>query len=126
MFRQAIWFLVAGGLNTCFGYAAFAACLWATQSKELAVVLGTVAGVAFNFTTYGAVFSRTGFARLPHFVIFYAALLAANIVLLRLLTSGGMNAYAAQAVFILFSIPISFVTMRTLVFPRPDEARSRG
>ena len=124
--RQAILFLAAGGLNTCFGYAAFAVCLWATRSKELAVVLGTAAGVAFNFATYGAVFSRTGFARLPHFIAFYTTVLAANIVLLRLLTSSGMNAYLAQAVFILFSTPISFVTMRTLVFPKPAEARSRG
>jgi hypothetical protein len=46
------------------------------------------------------------------------ALLAANILLLRLLTSVGMNPYLGQAIFILFSTPIAFVTMRRLVFPK--------
>ena len=122
--RQGALFLAAGGLNTCFGYAAFAAFLWLSGSKELAVVLGTAAGVTFNFGTYGAVFSSSGFARLPHFIGFYMTLLFANILLLRLLTSAGINPYLGQAIFILLSTPISFVTMRRLVFPRSRVANS--
>ena len=120
--RQAGFFLAAGGLNTCFGYAAFAAFLWLTGSKDLAVILGTVAGIAFNFGTYGAVFCRTGFARLPHFIAFYAAVLGANILLLRVLTSAGVNPYLGQAAVILLITPISFVIMRGLIFPEQQEA----
>lgn len=122
--RRGALFLAAGGLNTCFGYAAFALFLWLTTSKELAVVLGTVAGIAFNFGTYRAVFSRTGFARLPHFLAFYCAFLGANIVLLRLLTSAGVDPYLAQAIIIVLSTPVSFLTMRTLIFPEMSEASS--
>lgn len=124
MLRQAILFIAAGGLNTAFGYGAFAALLWLSGSKLLAVVLGTLAGIAFNFGTYGAVFARTGSSRLPHFIAFYLLLLSANIILLRLFTSSGMNPYLAQAIFIGLSTPISFVTMRNLIFPDPSPASS--
>lgn len=124
MLRQAILFVAAGGLNTAFGYGAFAALLWLSGSKSLAVVLGTLAGIAFNFGTYGAVFSRTGSARLPHFIAFYLLLLSANIILLRLFTNSGMNPYLAQAIFIGLSTPVSFVTMRNLIFPERDAASS--
>ena len=103
--RQLILFLAAGGINTLFGYAAFAAFLWLSGNKDLAVVLGTVAGVAFNFGTYGAVFSRSGFGRLPHFMAFYLTFLFANILLLRLLTASGINPYGAQAIIVFFSRP---------------------
>jgi putative flippase GtrA len=122
--RQGTWFLAAGALNTCFGYAAFALFLWLTGSKELAVLLSTAAGIAFNFGTYGTVFARNGFGRLPHFIAFYLLLLAANILLLRLLAGAGMNPYFAQAIIIVLVTPISFVTMRALVFPAAPEARS--
>ena len=122
--RQAAFFLAAGGLNTCFGYAAFAVFLWLTGSKDFAVIFGTIAGIAFNFGTYGAVFARSGFARLRHFIAFYVAVLGANILLLRLLTSAGISAYLGQAAVILLITPVSFVVMRTLVFPSPHEARS--
>jgi hypothetical protein len=122
--RQGLHFLAAGGLNTCFGYAAFAAFLWITGRNNLAVVLGTIAGVAFNFVTYGAVFSRAGLGRLPQFIAFYAVLLGANMLLLRVLTSANVNPYVGQAVIILLITPISFVIMRTLIFPARQEADS--
>jgi hypothetical protein len=122
--RQGTLFLAAGALNTCFGYAAFALFLWLTKSKELAVVLGTAAGIAFNFGTYGAVFSRSGFARLPHFIAFYLLLMTANILLLRLLAGAGVNPYLGQAVIIVLITPVSFLTMRALVFPQGSQARS--
>jgi hypothetical protein len=122
--RQGFLFLAAGGLNTAFGYAAFAAFLWLTGSKELAVLLGTVAGVAFNFGTYGAVFSRCGIGRLPHFLAFYLAVLGANIAVLRLLGALGMNPYVGQAVFLAFSTPVSFIAMRSLVFPKAARANA--
>ena len=118
--RQVIRFLVAGVINTGFGYGAFAAFLWLSGNKDVAVVLGTVAGIAFNFGTYGAVFARTGFARLPHFIAFYLAVLGANLVALRLLTSSGANPYLGQAIIILAAVPISFVTMRSWVFAEAD------
>jgi putative flippase GtrA len=121
--RHVLLFLAAGGLNTCFGYAAFVVFLWLGNSKEVAVVLGTAAGIAFNFQTYGAVFSRSGFGRLPHFVALYLVLLGANILLLRLLTASRLSPYAGQAIIVVLSTPISFVAMRTVVFPAADEAR---
>jgi len=123
-FRQAALFLAAGALNTCFGYAAFAVFMRTTGQKELAVVLATATGVAFNFGTYRTVFAKSGFERMPHFIMFYALVLAGNILLLRQLTAMGANAYIGQAIVLIIVTPISFVAMRSFVFPTVSTPRS--
>ncbi|MDE2596948.1 MAG: GtrA family protein [Sphingomonadales bacterium] len=109
-------FLAAGAVNTLFGFAVFAALIALGTGNDLAVVLSTVAGVLFNFQTYGKVFSAQGFSRLPHFVGTYAAILAANILTLRALTAAGCNAYLGQALVVTVIAPLSFLVMRRWVF----------
>jgi len=115
--HQLVRFGFAGGLNTCFGYVAFASFLWLTGLKELAVIFGTIAGVLFNFNTYKMVFAGRGFSRLPHFVSFYVAVLCLNILLLRLMTTAGVSPYLGQAVIVSLIAPLSFLTLRFWVFP---------
>jgi hypothetical protein len=115
--RRITLFLAAGVVNTAFGYLAFAALLGCGLPKELAVSGSTLAGLIFNFGTYRAAFEQVGMSRLPHFVLFYGAILAANIVLLRALTATGLNPYAAQGVVVLVIVPASFLGLRQLVFP---------
>jgi len=114
--RRFTRFLTAGGINTAFGYVTFALLLWCGLNDELAVTLSTLAGLAFNFGTYRSAFDQSGWARLPHFVIFYGSILAANIVLLGGLTRAGLNPYLGQALVVLLIVPTSYWGLRRLVF----------
>lgn len=114
--REFILFLAAGALNTCFGYASFALLIWIGAGSALAVVLGTIAGILFNFRTFGAVFTAQGFARLPQFVLIYCIIAPANLGLLQLLDVAGLGPYLGEAVVIMVISPISFLAMRRFVF----------
>jgi putative flippase GtrA len=114
-------FLVVGGINTLFGYCAFATFLWLGLAKELAVLFGNLAGIAFNFHSVGHVLTRRGYARLPHFVGVYGVLYLLNIPLLRGLVAAGLGPYLAQGILVLLLVPISYFAMRRLVFqPAPE------
>lgn len=120
--RRFFMFVGAGIVNTCFGYAAFAFFIWAGVGNDLAVLFSTIAGIAFNFGTIGAVFSSRGFSRLPYFLGVYGVLFVANILLLRVFISSGTGPYLGEAIVIIMLIPISFVAMRRLVFvPAPEQ-----
>lgn len=121
--RRFVLFLAMGAVNTAFGLGAFAVFLWAGCARDLAVVLSTIAGVAFNFRTVGSVFAARGFSRLPHYVAAYAVLMLANIALLRLLVAAGLGAVLAEAIVVIAIAPLSFFIMRWFVFvPAPEHA----
>jgi hypothetical protein len=83
-------------------------------------VLSTIAGVAFNYGTYGKVFAAKGFARLPAFVTVYGALLFANILLLRFFVAEGTGPYLGQALVLLLVVPITYIALKRFVFaPEP-------
>lgn len=114
--RRFALFMVVGAVNTGFGYAAFALFMWVGFGRDMAVVLGTIAGVVFNFRTIGAVFAAHGVSRLPHFVAAYGLLLGANLALLRLVTAIGVGPYPGEALVVLVIAPMSFLIMRRFVF----------
>lgn len=85
-------FLAVGGLNTAFGFAAYAALLALGFHYALAVALATVLGVLFNFRTYGAlVFGGAGAHRLPRFVLVYLLLYVVNVTGIGLLSGTGVS-----------------------------------
>jgi putative flippase GtrA len=114
--RRFFAFAAVGVLNTCFGYGAFALLIWLGAGNDLAVLLGMIAGMLFNFGTIGRVFSARGFARLPHFIGTYALLMIANIAALRFLVAAGTNILLAEAIILAFIVPVSFLAMRFFVF----------
>lgn len=119
--RRFVLFLVAGGMNTLFGYAAFALLIWLGAGNTASVVLGTLAGVLFNFNTFGRVFAAQGYSRLPHFLGVYAVILALNAGMLHLLTHAGLGTYLAEAAIVAVLSPCSFLAMRSVVFTAPAE-----
>lgn len=122
--RRFLLFLVAGGINTLFGYGTFALLIWLGAGNTLAVVLGTAAGILFNYNTIGRVFAARGLSRLPHFVGIYAVIMVANAALLHLLTQAGLGAYLAEALVVAALAPCSFLAMRSFVFtPVADPTR---
>lgn len=70
--KRFILFLMVGGLNTAFGYGAYAACLWLGMHYAVAGAVSTVLGVLFNFKSTGQlVFRSRDNGRLPHFMSVY-------------------------------------------------------
>jgi putative flippase GtrA len=114
-------FLIAGGLNTLFGYTAFAALVWAGVTNDAAVIGSTIAGVAFNYGTYSRVFAAQGFARLPAFIAIYGALLLANILALRFFVAAGTGAYVGQALVLILIVPITYLALKRFVFASQPE-----
>lgn len=53
MNKQLVKFLLVGGLNTLFGYAVFAVLISTGLHYTIAVFIGTLIGVLFNFKTTG-------------------------------------------------------------------------
>ncbi len=122
--RRFAHFIGAGLINTCFGYAAFAAFRWMSGNDVIALVCGTIAGVIFNYHTIGAVFATRGLSRLPHFLGVYGGLLLVNIGLLHALTAQAVNTYLAQGLIVLLLTPVSFLAMRRFVFAAAPEHAS--
>ena len=54
--RRFLRFLVAGGVNTGFGYIAYGALVLSGIVPQIAVIGSTMAGICFNFLTTGMVF----------------------------------------------------------------------
>lgn len=109
-------FLAVGGLNTLFGYAAFAAALFTGLPPEIAVVASTIAGILFNFASFGTLFGSRAATRFPRYLVTYGVLLAANIVLLKMLMAVNVHPLIGQGIVVILLAPVSFVMMRRFVF----------
>jgi putative flippase GtrA len=115
--RRILLFLVAGLVNTGFGYGVYALAVWSGIVPAVAVIVSTIAGVAFNFRTLGAVFAARGMARLPHFVAVYAVLSPLNIGVLHAAQRAGAGPYLAEALALAVVVPLTYLAMRLVVFP---------
>lgn len=118
-----IGFLIAGGINTLFGYAVFSGLVLVGVLPHVAVVVSTVSGVLFNFLTIGTVFRSRDPRRLPRFLLVYAAILGLNMALLDLGMRAALSPLLAQAV-ILPVFALTFLVMRRFVFAASPEQTS--
>lgn len=111
-------FLVSGGANTVFGFAAYAALVWAGLAVPLALLLATVAGVFFNFFTFGAyTFRKLEFRRLPRFLLVYGLIYALNLLLLEsLMRLAGLGPIVGQLLALIVVAPTAYFVLRARVF----------
>ena len=110
-------FILVGVLNTVFGYLVFAGLTRLGWRDVFAVPAATVAGVAFNFMTYGKLVFQSLEARsLPRFLLGYLGLYACNVGGLRVLARVGLDAYKAQAVLVIPLAMLSYVYNDRWVF----------
>ncbi len=122
-------FLLAGGINTLFGFALYSALVLAWGRPELSLALASLAGVAFNFYSYKKIgFGHKGTNRYVSFVLVYAVVFALNLALLTLLKGqvaplvadmwGQRPAYIlAQFCALMLVVPVSYVLMKRFVYP---------
>lgn len=121
--RRFIGFLIAGGINTLFGYGVYSAQVLLGIVPHIAVVISTVIGVLFNFLTTSTVFRSRDLRKLPRFLAVYAAMMGLNILLLDIAMRVGLGPLLAQAL-ILPIFALTFLAMRRFVFAASPEQTS--
>ena len=111
-------FAVVGGVNTLFGYGAYAFFLWIGLYYASAALLGTIASIVFNyFTTGRLVFGRRyRFDRLLPFLMVYGTIYALNVAALAALQRLGVGPYAAGLAPIVPLSIVAFFLLRRFVF----------
>ena len=98
---EFIRFLLVGGLNTGFSYAAVHATFLSGVglSYPVANLIALICGIFFSFYTQGKfVFQNTDRELFWRFVVVWGLIYLANISIIGVLVHAGLNAYAAGAV----------------------------
>jgi len=100
--KRFIKFLAVGVINTLFGYAVFAGCLWLGLQYSVAIGIATVLGTLFNFKSTGSlVFRSHDSSRLFRFIGVYVIVYCANVAGIFILLKIGINAYVGGLLLIL-------------------------
>jgi putative flippase GtrA len=110
-------FLVAGGVNTLFGFAVYSICIVAGMAVWLALLVGMLSGTVFNFiTTGGYVFRELSLIRFPRFVICYLLVYGINLMLIELISIWLNSKILSQAIITFPLALLSYFLMVRFVF----------
>lgn len=118
---KIIKFLSAGVLNTVFGYSVYAGLLFIKAPYLIALFVATVAGVIFNYFSFGRMVfhGHGGWFVFGKFVIAYAIIYGVNAALLRVLTRDFLvSPYLGQMICIPLSVFLSWVLMNYWVYKK--------
>jgi len=115
--NRFIRFLLVGGLNTAFGYSAYAILIYLHVHYSLAALMGMILGVLFNFKTTGRlVFNNKNNWLLFKFLGVYAIIYAINTASLKVFNVFKVDMYLAGAAMLLPMAAIAFILNKNLVF----------
>jgi putative flippase GtrA len=110
-------YLVVGAVNTLFGYSVFAALILLHVPYPIAGLVSTVAGVLFNFKSYGAlVFGSHDNRKIFRFVAVYALCYLIGLIPLAWAKAHDVSLLLVAAVMLLPMAGISFALNRALVY----------
>ena len=110
-------FILVGALNSAFGLTVYTALIWIGSATWLALVLGNLAGIAFNFvTTGGLVFSDLSSKRIPKFVAAYVGVYLLNLFLLHELARTPCGPIMSQVLLTPVMAVITYLLMSRVVF----------
>lgn len=116
---RIVRFLLAGIVNTVFGLSVYAAVDLAGAPIWVALLVGMVAGVTFNFVTMGGyAFRDLSLQHLPRFVLCYAANYMVNLGALHLLRPFVADAILRQALLTAPMAVFSYLCLSRFVFRR--------
>jgi putative flippase GtrA len=118
---KLVRFVATGLLNTLFGYAAYAALVWAGLPYLLALLLATVAGLVFNYFSYARMVfdGHRGYRVFGKFVAAYATIYAVNAALLAALThTWGADPYLAQLACLPPGVALGWILMNHWVYKK--------
>jgi putative flippase GtrA len=121
MLRQALRFLVTGGINTAFGYGIYAACIYLGAGYALASGVSIVCGVLFSYkTTSALVFGRGYRGSLARYIGSYAIVYLFSVLILHKLDALGVNHYLAGVLAAPPCAVLSFALLKLFVFRAGD------
>lgn len=110
-------FLIAGLVNTLFGFAVYSVCIIAGMALWLALLMGMLSGTVFNFfTTGGYVFRELSLARFPRFVVCYLIVYGVNFLLIEIIASWLDSKILSQAIITFPLALLSYFLMERFVF----------
>lgn len=115
-------FLATGVLNTAFGYGVYALLVALGVPYLAALALATIAGIVFNFFSFGRLAFRVAprAGDFPRFIAAYAASLGFNAVLLWALhQKAGLGTYVAQLVCIPPTVLATYMLLNHWVYSGP-------
>jgi putative flippase GtrA len=117
--RHFLRYLFVGGINTLFGYSAFALLLYLGLHYALASFIATCSGILFNFNTTGRiVFKQSDHSLLFKFLLVYAQLYFINLLLLKLMKIYAINLYLGSAATILPMAFLAYLLNKRFVFTK--------
>jgi putative flippase GtrA len=115
--HTAARFVVAGAVNTAFGFVVYSAAILATAPVWGALLAGVVAGLGFNYVTIGGyAFRQLSWRNFPRFVLCYAAVYLTNLGCIELLSRKGTGVILAQALITIPLAGLAYLIMRFVVF----------
>lgn len=114
-------FLLAGIVNTIFGYLVFALLIYFDYDYLIAVLIATILGVVFNYFSYGAyVFSsKASSFKFFKFLVSYTIIYCFNTLMLYVLKINFMlDIYLAQLICIPFNVVMSWLLLNRWVYKK--------
>jgi putative flippase GtrA len=115
--NQIARFVLAGVVNTLFGFAVFSVAAFAGAPNWMALLIGMATGMVFNFfTTGGYAFRQLSWRRFPLFAVCHLSVFTVNLALLEWL------APYAHRIFLQFVLAfpmavMSYFLMSRIAFP---------
>jgi putative flippase GtrA len=118
LFKNKLFrFFLVSGINTAFGYGLFALLIFIGLKYPLALFIGTVVGILFNFKTIGGiVFKSRNNALVFKFFGVYGITYLVNLGGLALLRSYDIDVYIGGALLLIPVGLLAFVLNKHFVF----------
>ena len=117
MLSRFLRFLLAGGLNTLFGFAVYSLFALSDLSTWMVLIASNLAGIAFNFvTTGGLVFRDMSLTRVPRFLICYGVIFVIYLVLIEWLSPVTGGRIWAMTIIVLPMAVLTYFIQAWFVF----------
>lgn len=115
--NKLVRFFIVSGLNTVFGYGLFALLIFIGVAYPLALLIGTIAGILFNFKTIGVVvFKNNNNILIFKFFGVYGITYLFNLGGLALFKSIDFNIYWSGAILLIPIGLLAFLLNKIFVF----------
>jgi putative flippase GtrA len=118
MVAEVIRFGLAGVVNTAFGFGVYSGLVLLGVPVFLSLLVATIAGVFFNFLTFGGfAFRRLHARRLPRFLVAYGLIYLFNLAPLEgLRAATGLGPIPAQLACLVVVAPTAYFVLKAKVF----------
>ena len=118
MVAEVVRFGLAGLANTAFGFGVYSGLVLLGLPVSIALLIATLAGVFFNFFTFGGfAFRRLQARLLPRFLVAYGLIYLFNLALLEgLRAATGLGPIVAQLACLVVVAPTAYLVLKAKVF----------